>query len=99
MIHQISGGIAEYDAAVAQAKTNNDLLDSITTFLGTVAGMITTMAQQATDLATLKAGLVAFAADMKAKDDIAAAALVSATPAAAPAITPPGPAPITPPVA
>jgi hypothetical protein len=83
----ISGGIDELDAAIAQAKTNSDLLDSITTFLGTVAGMLTTMASQATDLATLKAGVTSIASDLKSKDDLAAAALVAATPAAA--VTPP----------
>lgn len=83
----ISGGIAEYDAAIAQAKVNSDLLSSITVFLGTVADMVITMANQATDLGTLKAGMLSLAAEMKAKDDPAAAALVAATPAAA--VTPP----------
>jgi hypothetical protein len=53
--------------------------------------------QNATDLASLKAAVGQVASDLKSKDDIAAAALVSATPAAAPSVTPPGPVSIAPP--
>jgi hypothetical protein len=88
---------AEYDGLVAQAKSNNDLLDSITTFLNGVAARILQGVADATELAGLKASMTTLATEMKSKDDVAAAALVSATPAAAPVVTPPGPEPIAPP--
>lgn len=88
---------AEYDALVAQAKTNNDLLDSIASFLNGVAAKILQGVADATELAGLKQSMSLLANEMKAKDDVVAAALVSATPAAAPAVTPPGPEVILPP--
>jgi hypothetical protein len=77
----------EYDTLVTRAQANNDLLDSITTFLGGVAAIITKSVAQATTLEQLKTSMTALAAVMQAKDDAAAAALVAATPAAA--VTPP----------
>jgi len=97
-LHPISGGTGEIDALIAQAKVNDDLLDSITGFLTGVGVTLATAAQNATDLASLKVSVNQVASDLKSKDDIAAAALVSATPAAKPSVTPPGPVPITPPL-
>jgi len=64
----------EMDNITAQVKANNDLLDSATILINGIADRITAAGVDGTKLAALTA-------ELKAKDDVLAAAVIPNTPA------------------
>lgn len=62
------------DNITAQVKANNDLLDSATILINGIADRITAAGVDGTKLAALTA-------ELKAKDDVLAAAVIANTPA------------------
>ena len=71
----------ELDNLTAQVKANNDLLDSATLLINGIADRITAAGVD-------PAKLTALATELKAKDDVLAAAVTANTPVVTPATTP-----------
>lgn len=72
-IERISRMSAELDALTAQVKSNSDLLDSATVLINGIADRITAAGVDPAKLAALTT-------ELKAKDDILAAAVTANTP-------------------
>ena len=71
----------ELDNLTAQVKSNSDLLDSATVLINGIAARITAAG-------TDPAALAALTTELKAKDDLLAAAVLANTPVQPPSVTP-----------